>query len=475
MIAMRYSLPAVLVFLSGAFALAQQPPRDSSDGVQELTRGPIHEAFAQPVVLNPQPGPTIAKAPPAPVEEQPPDEKPEGDHVVWIPGYWQYDDDANDFLWVSGIWRTIPPGQTWVPGYWKKVDQGYQWVSGFWSNGATEVEYHPEPPQSLEAGPNSDPPSQDQIWVSGCWIWRDNRYLWRPGFWMAGNPDWTWVPAHYCWTPSGYIFCDGYWDYPLYRRGLLFAPVVFRGGIRAGFIYRPRLVLDLGFLTVSLFVRPRYDHYYFGDYYAASYVRAGFYPWFSFHGSRFGYDPLYAQLDWANSRRNPNWEAQLRTAFTERRDKPQLRPPHTFAALQEWSKRPEIAAHAEHVVARPLAEAAKMTQSPVRLERIEPQKATQFKQHAVEVHKTQEDRIKWEQKIPHETVKPGAVRPPAKVTVPQSPIFNPMNRRPAQSEPKQPVQPKPVQPPGGMKPSTELPHPEDVLRPDFKRGHSPKK
>lgn len=32
----------------------------------------------------------------------PPDQKPEGDDVAWIPGYWAWDDERNDFLWVSG-------------------------------------------------------------------------------------------------------------------------------------------------------------------------------------------------------------------------------------------------------------------------------------------------------------------------------------------------------------------------------------
>ena len=44
--------------------------------------GPIHEAFAQPVDIQPEPGPIIPKAPPAAVEELPPDQKPAGDNVA---------------------------------------------------------------------------------------------------------------------------------------------------------------------------------------------------------------------------------------------------------------------------------------------------------------------------------------------------------------------------------------------------------
>ena len=78
---------------------------DAEQGVQVLTRGPVHEAFAETVTYDPQPGIVVAKAPPAAIEEVPPDQRPEGTNVAWIPGYWGWDDERNDFLWVSGIWR----------------------------------------------------------------------------------------------------------------------------------------------------------------------------------------------------------------------------------------------------------------------------------------------------------------------------------------------------------------------------------
>src|SRR5262245_25054518 len=70
-------------FLSPERACAQQEP-----ALEELARGPIHEAFGQPVTFNPEPGVILDKKPPDPVEEMPPDQKPEGENVVWIPGYW---------------------------------------------------------------------------------------------------------------------------------------------------------------------------------------------------------------------------------------------------------------------------------------------------------------------------------------------------------------------------------------------------
>ena len=51
--------------------------------------------------------------PPDPIPEEPPDQKPKGDNVQWIPGYWAWDDDRQDFLWVSGCWRVPPSGRNW--------------------------------------------------------------------------------------------------------------------------------------------------------------------------------------------------------------------------------------------------------------------------------------------------------------------------------------------------------------------------
>src|SRR3954453_16290831 len=136
-------------------------------GPEVLARGPIHEAFASPVDYNPGPGLVVPKPPPSTqIEEQPPAEKPQGADVEWIPGYWAWDDDRNDYLWIGGIWRDIPPGRQWVPGYWNQVQGGFQWTSGFLSPTAAnrQLNYLPAPPQSLEVGPSSPQPGPDFFW-----------------------------------------------------------------------------------------------------------------------------------------------------------------------------------------------------------------------------------------------------------------------------------------------------------------------
>src|SRR5262249_39828116 len=73
---------------------AQAKAPDEDFDVQK--RGPVHEAFARPAQQNPQPGPVISKQPPKPLKEVPPDRKPEGDNIEWIPGYWAWDAERTD-------------------------------------------------------------------------------------------------------------------------------------------------------------------------------------------------------------------------------------------------------------------------------------------------------------------------------------------------------------------------------------------
>src|SRR5687767_12022691 len=64
----------------------QEPQAD----VEVQTRGPVHEAYAQPFDATPEPNMAVPKAPPEPIPELPPEERPEGDNVQWIGGYWAW-------------------------------------------------------------------------------------------------------------------------------------------------------------------------------------------------------------------------------------------------------------------------------------------------------------------------------------------------------------------------------------------------
>lgn len=317
-------------------------------GAEVLTRGPVHEAFAQPASMGAARTIEVPKKPPEAIDEIPPDSKPADENAVWISGYWGWDDDRKDFLWVSGVWRVPPPGQRWVAGYWTPVSGGFQWVPGFWNPVTNqEVEYFPEPPASLEQGPTSDAPSSDYVWIPGCWRWRDARYAWQPGYWAIGQSNWVWTPASYYWCPRGWVFCDGHWDYPLASRGLLFAPIRFGAlAYRERHSFSPSVVIDAGNLSFYLFARPSYCHYYFGDYYAASYDGLGIFPWFgvgSFGGYR--YDPLFSFYRWRNRTSDPQWLANLQGWHTYYRQHADQRPPQTLSAQQQLlataTKRPD--------------------------------------------------------------------------------------------------------------------------------------
>ena len=345
---------AAIVF-GGALMVSNRAVAQEQD-VEVLTRGPVHEAFAGTVSYNPEPGIRVTVQVPEPIEEMPPEQRLEGDNVAWIPGYWAWDEEQNDFLWISGIWRNLPPGRQWVPGYWSDVDGGYQWTSGYWEDAeTTEVNYLPEPPKSLEVGPNIEAPSNDQSWIPGNWMWSDSRYAWRAGYWSPARENWIWIPGHYRWTHRGYVYVDGYWDYAVARRGVLFAPVHFNRHVYAspGYFYSPATVISLLVFSNHLFLRPNYCHYYFGDYYAPRYRDNGFYASYSYSSGRRGYDPIYSHYRWEN-RNVRNWDNQRRDYYEYRRDHSDARPPRTFAALNSLSK-DQLKRTADYGVAEPLS------------------------------------------------------------------------------------------------------------------------
>ncbi len=302
------------------------------EGVQAQGRGPVHEAFAEPGSARPLSPPLVAKKPPDPIEELPPDQKPEGDNMHWITGYWAYDDDRVDFTWVSGCWRAYPPGRLWMPGHWAEVSGGWQWTPGFWSaQTQQQTSLLPVPPETLEAGPSAPAPSAESVYAPGCWVYQTTRYVWRPGFWYMPRPGWCWTPARYVWTPAGCVFIDGYWDYALETRGCLFAPVVIERRFwgRPRWVYRPCCVIYRPALLCSLFVRPACGCYFFGDYFEPRYRRLGFVAWVDFRIGRTCCDPLFSFCRW-QYRGDRAWERNLRTVYVDRYRGTYPRPPRTF-------------------------------------------------------------------------------------------------------------------------------------------------
>jgi hypothetical protein len=368
-------------------------------GVEVLTRGPVHEAFAKVTLSEATPGVVISKGPPGPIEELPPDEKPEGANVAWIPGYWTWDDDRNDFIWVSGVWRVMPPDRQWVPGYWAPIQGGYQWTSGFWAQaGQTEVTYLPPPPEPVEAGPSSPQPADNYVWSPGCWVWHETRYAWQPGYWLVEEPDWVWVSAHYVWTPGGYVFVPGYWDHDIVHRGVMFAPVYYSTPVytRPDYYYSPAIVIDLGVIATCLFVQPRYHHYYFGDYYDRHYEDRGFYPWYSKRATRYGYDPVYFHYRSERLRHDPDWDVHIDEQYRYRREHVDARPPQTLALQVNIIKTQKTAVAQDLIIGKSLAEATQSKTLPMRFTRLDTDQRKRIETQGREVHRFQLERQRLE-------------------------------------------------------------------------------
>ena len=49
----------------------------------------------------------------------------------------------------------------------------------------------PQPPAPLDNEPNVAPPGDDFNWIPGNWVYRETRFVWRPGYWspflLIGN------------------------------------------------------------------------------------------------------------------------------------------------------------------------------------------------------------------------------------------------------------------------------------------------
>jgi hypothetical protein len=329
----QFKISAFALILGSSFLFADEEP-------EVLARGPVHEAYAEPVDGNAAPSPLVPKQPPEAIEELPPDQKPEGQNVQWIPGYFQWDEERSDFIWISGFWRVPPPGRVWVPGNWQRIGDSWQWAPGMWravDQPQTEIEYLPQPPATIDLGPSTPSPTEQSIYIPGSWVYR-NRYAWRPGYWIESRPGWVFVSPHYRWTPAGYIYIDGYWDRPLVDRGLLFAPVYIPRAVyvRPQYVYTPTIVVREQAMFGALFVRRGFSSYYFGDYFGPRYVQSGYTAWVGNNvaigvtvGRSYYYDPLYSYYR-VQHRHDPFWNGGISTLYVDRYQGRVPLPPRTF-------------------------------------------------------------------------------------------------------------------------------------------------
>jgi WXXGXW repeat (2 copies) len=316
----------LIAITSPTFSISQEPVADpKSNPIEVQTRGPLHDAIAQPFGVKPEPGPLVAKEPPAPIPEDPPQQKPDMANVQWVPGYWAWDAVQQEFMWVSGVYRVPPQDRSYIPGYWASGADGWRWVPGFWSQGKLQnTTYAPEPPAPLDNGPALQAPNDNSLYVPGTWDWQRDRFVWRPGYWAAAQNGRVWIPPHYLWTPNGYAFVDGYWDYPLEDRGMIFAPVTFNRPLwnDPNWIFTPNHIVSPNSFLDSAFIYG--PSFFFGNFYNRRHAQAGFNPW---HTGRGRYDPTFAYHGW----KNPGWLAGVQQTYAGRASGRLNGPPLTFA------------------------------------------------------------------------------------------------------------------------------------------------
>jgi hypothetical protein len=76
---------------------------------------------------------SVGFAPPElPVYEQPYCPEP---NLMWMPGYWAYDQDQGGYYWVPGAWVPAPyEGALWTPDYWDWSGGHYRFHHGYWGH-----------------------------------------------------------------------------------------------------------------------------------------------------------------------------------------------------------------------------------------------------------------------------------------------------------------------------------------------------
>lgn len=237
----------------------------------------IHEGFltkvSADILLDAYP-----TRPPNPINERIP--RQSDSNTTWLAGYWAWNDQKDDFIWISGVWRRPPPSHQWIAGFWSQFEDGWVWIPGFWSENNAEalVYIDKAPPAALdeEAGP---PPSEDQFWNPGYWSYNSDSedFDWVEGTWVRLDPNWVLIPAHYTWRPSGYVFIPAYWDWPLDSLGQAYESVYIEPSDREAYVYEPvNTIPDTYIISHYFYYYPNYLPFYYHHFHYHSHFWGNF-------------------------------------------------------------------------------------------------------------------------------------------------------------------------------------------------------
>ncbi len=116
-----------------------------------------------------------------------------------------------------------------------------------------------------------------------------------------------------------------------------------RANLASCFVYTPTVCLRPNFLTVHLWSRPQTCHYYFGDYYGASYLTLGYRPWFQpIVANRPCYDSLFTYYSWQGCRVDRQWNTLVQQRHDYCVQHQHSRPPRTWHDLNHLHQQPQI-------------------------------------------------------------------------------------------------------------------------------------
>jgi YXWGXW repeat-containing protein len=81
------------------------------------------------------------------------------------------------------------PGHCWVNGRYVYSNNAWAWRAGYWQD---------------------DRPGY--YWVQGSWQPRDNQYVWVDGYWAEPRTGYVYVDGYWDYRDNGYAWVDGRWE-----------------------------------------------------------------------------------------------------------------------------------------------------------------------------------------------------------------------------------------------------------------------
>ncbi len=172
----------------------------------------------------------IAIPPPDPLEEKAPELPTTSGYYLWVPGYWKYNYETEQYLWLSGKWMEPQPHWIYVPpqNIWR--EKGYVQIPAFWdwtleTRGLaySAVNIRSEDRASYEHKPNDSLPHLAIIeelfpfWPNYYCLF-DYSYFFHNEAWKSWNsaPSWwqwsNWWPC--AWQETWWLWW--WWTHPGY-------------------------------------------------------------------------------------------------------------------------------------------------------------------------------------------------------------------------------------------------------------------